>query len=273
VNSPDFVGFLPFADILPLFGGVMACGFEVILLFFKEEGGIFMGAMTLEDALAVIDRNNAAFRAEMALFEKSNAEALAKIDKALAESRAEREASIAQYNASLAAFKAERKKSDEERKKADEKFDRMHKSLGSFQRNLGEMVEFMLIPKVRQKINRCGHNFNILSPNKQYIDSRNGNILEEVDLLLENCEEALALEIKSNFKVKDVQEHLRLLKFLRKNESTTGMTGRVMYAGIAGITISEAVRKSALASGMYVITIHEEDERVDVIPPDPKGRW
>jgi hypothetical protein len=235
------------------------------------------GAMTFEQAMALLDKNHAKSRAEMEMTFK---QAEARFDKSIAESRAERALfeknsaeSWAKIDKVLAEFRAEREKAEEERKKADEKFNRMQKSLGSFQRNLGEMVEFILIPKIRKKINQYGHRFDILSPNKQYINSKNGLLAAEVDLLLENCEEVLAVEIKSNFKVAEVRDHLKQLAWLRKHEKTTGMTGKIIYAGIAGITVSESVRKLALASGMYVIVIHEEDERVDVIPPETEGRW
>jgi hypothetical protein len=204
--------------------------------------------MTLEDALAMIDRGNAEWRAKM--------------DRLEAENRAAREAADAKFWENQAKIDASLKKVDQSLQ-----------ALGSFQRHLGSMVEFILIPKIRLKINRYGHNFTVLSPNKQFTNPKTGNLAEEIDLLLENCDEALAIEIKSDFKVKDVGEHIRQLKFLRKNESVTGMKDRALYAGIAGISVSEAACKSALKHGMYVITIHEDEERVDILPPERKGRW
>jgi uncharacterized protein YerC len=196
-----------------------------------------MGSMTFEEMMAALDKRNAVWEAWGAEISRS--------------------------------FTEWKVKSDE----SDRKFNQMMQVVGSFQRNLGDIIEFILIPKIRQKINRYGHDFNVLSPNKQFINKKTGDILKEVDLMLENCEEVLAIEIKSNFKIKDVKEHLRRLRFLRKNEATTGMRGRAMYAGIACITVSESARELALGHGMYVITIHEEDDRVDVIPPKTKGRW
>jgi hypothetical protein len=215
--------------------------------------------MTFEEMMAALDKRSADWKAER---EAAEAVYKAERERKAAEYRAEREAADAKFWANQAKIDASLKKVDQSLQ-----------ALGSFQRHLGSMVEFILIPKIRLKINRYGHNFTVLSPNKQFTNPKTGNLAEEIDLLLENCDEALAIEIKSDFKVKDVGEHLRQLKFLRKNESVTGMKGRALYAGIAGISISEAARKSALKHGMYVITIHEDEERVDVLPPEKKGRW
>jgi hypothetical protein len=207
-----------------------------------------MGSMTFEEAMALLDKRSKAADAKW---------------------EAARIASDARFWENQAKIDASLKKVDQSLKQVDQSF----KLLGSFQRHLGSMVEFILIPKIRLKINQYGHNFTVMSPNKQFTNPKTGNVAEEIDLLLENCDEALAIEIKSDFKVKDVNEHIRQLKFLRKNESVTGMTRRALYAAIAGITISEAACKSALKHGMYVITIHEDDERVDVVAPENKGKW
>jgi SpoU rRNA methylase family enzyme len=70
-----------------------------------------------------------------------------------------------------------------------------------------------------------------------------------------------------------VAELLQKLKLLRKNQAITGMTGRTMYAAVSGITVSPKARDLALSHGIYVMTMHEDEDRVDVVAPAKKGTW
>jgi len=92
-----------------------------------------------------------------------------------------------------------------------------------------------------------------MGPNKIY-NRHNKKTLAEIDLLLENGEEAMAVEIKTDLSVKWVNRHLDRLELLRKNEDITGLKGRTLYAAVAGITIDE--------------------EKLEVMAPKKEvGRW
>jgi hypothetical protein len=92
-------------------------------------------------------------------------------------------------------------------------------------------------------------------------------------LLLENCDEVMVVEVKTQVSVKWVERHLKRLELLRKRERITGMTGKTMYAAVAGIGFDEEARELAANNGMYLIDIHEDSERIDVTPPQEVGTW
>jgi len=155
----------------------------------------------------------------------------------------------------------------------DERMARYNRHLGYFGESLGSVVELILVPCIREKMNAFGHNFTRMGPNKIY-DRHNKKTLTEIDLLLENCEEAMAIEIKTDLSVKWVNRHLDRLSLLRKNEDITGLKGRILYGAVAGITIDEDARELALEKGLYVLHMKEDEERLEVmVPKREAGRW
>jgi hypothetical protein len=145
------------------------------------------------------------------------------------------------------------------------------RQLGYVGRSMGEMVELLLVPGICEKMNLYGHNFTIISPNKKF--KKDKRYLTEIDLFLENCEEIMAVEIKTHLNARWVGGHLQRLKLLRENESITGLSGKVLYAAVAGIIIDADARVLALDNGMYVIDMIEDEDRIEVTAPDESGRW
>jgi len=121
-------------------------------------------------------------------------------------------------------------------------------------------------------MNLFNHTFTMASPRKEYFNTDNGK-LTEVDLLLENCDEVMVVEVKTQVSKKWVERHLKRLELLRKKERITGMTGKTMYAAVAGIHFDADARELAANSGMYLIDIHEDTERIDITPPQNVGAW
>jgi len=155
----------------------------------------------------------------------------------------------------------------------DERMERFNKHLGYFGQSLGNVVELILVPCIREKMNAFGHSFTRMGPNKIY-DRKNKKTLTEIDLLLDNCDEAMAIEIKTNLSLKWVNRHLDRLELLRKNEDITGLKGRVLYGAVAGITIDEEAKELALEKGMYVLQMKEDEEKLEVMAPQKEiGKW
>ena len=150
--------------------------------------------------------------------------------------------------------------------------DRVNKNMGGLSNSVGEIVEMIVIPGVKEKMNAYNHNFTMASPGKEYSDV-DGSTLTEVDLLLENCDEVMVVEVKTQVSVKWVNRHLTRLKLLREKERITGMTGKTIYAAVAGIGFDEEARALTVENGMYLIEIEEEKERIKIIQPIKVGTW
>ncbi|MCL2207879.1 MAG: hypothetical protein FWB90_07290 [Fibromonadales bacterium] len=151
--------------------------------------------------------------------------------------------------------------------------DNLNQQIGYLGRSLGDVVELVLVPGICGKMNQFGHSFTRLGPNK-VINRENKKTLVEVDLWLENGDEAMAVEIKTDLSVKWVNKHLERLNLLRKHENITGLKGKKLYAAVAGISIDEDARDLALEKGMYVIDLIEDEDRLEVIAPEGNiGKW
>jgi hypothetical protein len=153
------------------------------------------------------------------------------------------------------------------------KVDRVTGNVGGLNRSIGEIIQIVVIPGVMGKMNALGHNFTMASIEKEYYKLDGKSSLLEVDLLLENGQEVMAIEVKTSVTENKVERHLNRLKILRRNESNTGIVGKTMYGGIAGLHFSDDARKLAIENGMYLIEIDEDEEKVSVVAPEKVSTW
>ncbi|MDR2592188.1 MAG: CCDC174 family protein [Chitinispirillales bacterium] len=163
-------------------------------------------------------------------------------------------------------------RAEKEHEKTERMMQRLEKNIGGLGNSIGEVVEMIVIPGVKKKMNVLGHNFTMASPGKEYSDT-DGSTLMEIDLLLENCDEVMVVEVKTQVSKKWVERHLKRLEILRQKERITGMIGKTMYAAVAGIGFDEEARELAANNGMYLIDIHEDSERIDVTLPKEVRTW
>jgi len=152
------------------------------------------------------------------------------------------------------------------------KMDRVHNDIGGLNNSIGQLVQMVIIPGVMSKMNAAGHNFTMAAAEKDYYKA-NGDKLTDVDLLLENCQDVMAVEVKTTLTKSDVEHHLERLRLLRKNESITGMTGKTMYAAIACIRFKDGARELAAKNGMYLIEIAEDEDSINILPPEKIRTW
>ena len=147
--------------------------------------------------------------------------------------------------------------------------ERLEYWVGRYGDKIGALIERILIPGIKPVMNKYGHNFTTISPNREYYRSK-GKRLTEIDLLLENGGEAMAVEVKTRMCEDNVTKHLKRLKLLREYEEVLGLTGKTLYGAMAGLVIDEAARKLALDSGLYIVEMVEDSKHVNVVEP-PAG--
>jgi len=51
------------------------------------------------------------------------------------------------------------------------------------------------------------------------------------------------------------------------------LTGKTMYAAIGGLHFTDDARQLATESGMYLIDIDEDNEKINVVPPEKARKW
>jgi hypothetical protein len=153
---------------------------------------------------------------------------------------------------------------------------KMSGDIGGLRNSIGDVVEQVLLPGLKSKMNELNHNFTMSSYRKQF-SRRDGSTLAEVDLFLENCEEVMVVETKTWFNEDNVERLLRRLKTLRENEAITGLRGKTMYAAAAGFSFTDEARQmlEENETGIYIVDVDEDNDKIKVMPPaDGKsGKW
>ena len=217
----------------------------------------------------------AEFRASTEAFqastEKNIAELRASTEKNIAELQASTEKNIAELRASTKAFQASTEKNIAELRASTKAFQastekniaELQKAVGHLGNRFGEFAEHTLVPNLKEKFKQYGFNFSKLSENVNLDDKEHG-IHAEIDALLENGGEAMAVEVKIHLKTGDIDEHINRMEKIRGYADLRG-DNRKFYGAVAAAVAGEDVKTYALKQGFYVIEPSGED--VKVTPP------
>jgi len=187
----------------------------------------------------------------------------AEIDARMDARHAKTEASIDRLSASIDKLVAENRE--------------MFKNLGRIGNDIGELTEFIVIPKIRLAMNATGkHTFDNIQTDKLYkkIDELGEKkTLTEVDVLLCGNTEAMAVETKTHPRIRDVKEHQERLEILRRHEELVGIKGKKLFGAVVGAVVDSEVKDFALERGLYVVKIREEEEKLDIVEPETCRTW
>ena len=141
------------------------------------------------------------------------------------------------------------KETDRKMQETDKKIKEMTASIGRLGKKLGDFVEEMVRPAaVRQGI--AVHEVH------RNVEAQRGGEGIEVDLLVVNDTDIVAIECKSTLGVDDVNEHVARLDKL-KRLLPTYHDKRVMGA-VTGMVIPDHVARYAYSQGLYVIALSGE---------------
>jgi len=192
----------------------------------------------------------------------------ASIDR-LAAAHAKTEAAQAKTEASLLELHAEVSETSEAVRQLND-------TLGGMGGHLGEVIEFIVVPKIRPAIDALGdHSFKEITARKivETVINNRKRKLTEVDVLLYGDTEAMAVEIKTCLQTSDVDKHLERLQKLRDHEADAEIKGKTLFGAVVGAIVHDPIRTYALKKGLYVIEIREEEDKLDIDKPDTCRTW
>jgi len=141
---------------------------------------------------------------------------------------------------------------------------RLDKQLGKLGNRMGEIVEYMVAPNLREKFRELGLNFPQVNQNSDVADYDN-KIFLEIDAKLENGDKVMLVEVKTKLTTKDVQDHIKRLKKMRVYADLHGEK-RAFLGSVAGVVITANAKEYALGKGLYVI--EPSGETFNIIPPN-----
>jgi len=140
--------------------------------------------------------------------------------------------------------------------------------MGRLSRRMGEVVEYMVAPNLRDKFNEFGFNFSQSNQNTIVSDKEN-KISFEIDVFLQNYNKALLVEVKTKPTTEHVQEHIERLEKMRKYADLHG-DKRTFLGAVAGAVMSDNVKEYILKQGFFVI--EPSGETFNIIPPNNKPK-
>jgi len=130
------------------------------------------------------------------------------------------------------------------------------KNIGGLSNTLGSIVECLLTPSLPQKFKKFGFNFNRIASYSYAV-----GVYAQIDGMLENGEQAIAVEVKTKLKQSDIDDHLLRMEKIQKHADEHGDKRQFMGAMAAFVT-DEATKNYALKQGLFVIEPSGEDVKV-----------
>jgi regulator of replication initiation timing len=140
------------------------------------------------------------------------------------------------------------------------------KNIGGLNNTLGSLVERIMTPDLPRKFKPLGFTFDKITTVKWTTD---GNIYAEIDGLLENGKQAMAVEVKTTLEIEDINDHLKRMERIRKYADEHG-DKREFLGAIAAMIANPKPKKYALEKGLFVIV--PSGENVIVIKPEAEPR-
>ena len=121
-------------------------------------------------------------------------------------------------------------------------------SVGRLGNRLGEFVEEAVRPAAVRLFQQCGIDVHEVQQN--ICVKRDGEALE-IDLLVVNDLDTVAIECKSNLSIDDINEHLKRLAKIKR--MIPRYKAHRILGAVAGMVIPDDVAAYAIKKGLYVI--------------------
>ena len=138
------------------------------------------------------------------------------------------------------------------------------KNIGGLNNTLGSMVEHILTPGLPQKFKKFGYSFTRIA-SYSYAEG----VWAQIDGMLENGTQAMAVEVKMTLRQSDIDDHILRMEKIRKFADEHGDT-RKFIGAIAAIITDEPTKKYALKKGLFVIEPSGEDVKVTKPEGEPR---
>jgi predicted AAA+ superfamily ATPase len=154
-------------------------------------------------------------------------------------------------------------------RETDKQMKETGKKIGALGDSIGKLVEHIMSAGIVRKFRDLGYTFTRSNHRIEY-EGPDGQLIAEVDILLENGDYILPVEVKTSLKTEDIKYHTRRMEVLR-NYSTEHGDYRTYIGGVTGGVISKAARDLALKKGFYVIELSGDTLRIKA--PDHVQVW
>jgi hypothetical protein len=159
------------------------------------------------------------------------------------------------------------KELQESHKETEKAIRETQRNIGGLNNTMGSLVEHIMTPDLPRKFKQFGFTFNRITNVKWAVE---GNVYTEIDGLLENGTQAMAVEVKTTLRRKDIDDHLERMNRIRAYANEHGDRREFMGA-MAAMIIDNATKTYALSEGLFIIEPSGED--VKIVKPAAQKVW
>jgi hypothetical protein len=164
----------------------------------------------------------------------------------------ERQRAFEQYRQAaeqeMAELRKQSDRTDQQIEKLVVQVSQTNKQVGGLTSRWGEFVENLIKPAAVRLFQEKGIDVHLTALRVTGQDQQ-GSI--EIDILVENATEVVAIEVKSHLEVRDVKRFLQTLERFKK--AFPKHKNDKLYGAVAGIKIDERVNEYAIQEGLFLI--------------------
>jgi hypothetical protein len=158
------------------------------------------------------------------------------------------------------------KETDREVKETSRIVRELSKEVGGVTNRLGEVAQCFFGSDLWRHFDGFGYEFQRLYPYLPLFNEKN-EALGDIDITLLNCEYAMAIEVKTHLKKKNVEYHAKRLKQI-KEYPPDQYKGKKVLGGMAALMIDRDAKDRADELGIYVI-----EQSGDAVRLAPRPEW
>jgi hypothetical protein len=159
------------------------------------------------------------------------------------------------------------RETQEAHKETEKAIRETQRNIGGLNNTMGSLVEHIMTPGLPLKFKQLGFTFNRITTVKWAVE---GNVYAEIDGLLENGTQAMAVEVKTTLRGKDIDDHVRRMERIRAYADKNGDKREFMGA-MAATIIDSSTKTYALSKGLFIIEPSGED--VKIVKPAAQKVW
>jgi len=148
----------------------------------------------------------------------------------------------------MAELRRQSDRTDQQIAKLTTQVTQTNKQVGGLTSRWGEFVENLIKPAAARLFQEKGIEVHLTALRVTGQDDK-GSI--EIDILVENTTEVVAIEVKSHLEVRDVKKFLQTLERFKK--AFPKHKNDKLYGAVAGIKIDERVNEYAIQEGLFLI--------------------
>ena len=151
--------------------------------------------------------------------------------------------------------------------KTNREMRKLSKIVGGLGNSIGELIETLIAARLWEKFSDFPYQFKRAYRRVQVFDDATNKELTDIDIMLTDTEWVMAVEVKRDLVLKDVERHIKRMKLISEHPPAEAKNKKLLGA-MAGGTIDPDAFNAAYETGFFVLEL--KGESVELLAP-PKG--